>query len=115
PQSGKEHSPKWPVIGSGVLDGKGGTGIETIGDTANEYAQERMREGVAAMFPEATGRPVIKVLAYKSRHWIGTKDNRRIRVDQTSQQHMTLPGGGKTVIDVTANTTAIYRRYDEVE
>jgi hypothetical protein len=67
------------------------------------------------MFPDGATKPSIKVMAYKSRHWIGTKDNRRFRVDQTSRQQMTMPGAGKTVIEITAKTTAAYRRYDEVD
>lgn len=115
PQSGKEQSPRWTVVGPEVLDGKETTVIETVGDTANAYAQERIREGMATMFPEAASRPAIEVLAYKSRHWIETKDNRRLRVDQTSRQQMTMTGGLKAVIDITARTTAIYGRYDDVK
>lgn len=114
PQSGKEHSPKWTVVGAELLDGKETTVIETVGDTANSYAQQRIREGLASMFPEEASRPAIEVLAYKSRHWIETKDNRRLRVDQTSHQQMVMPAVGKTVIDINAKTTAIYGRYDNV-
>jgi hypothetical protein len=42
-------------------------------------------------------------------------DNRRMRVEQTSHQNMTMPGIAKTVIDVTAKTTAVYTRYDKVQ
>jgi hypothetical protein len=114
PKRGDKQSPKWTIVGRERLGGTETTVIETIGDTANKYAQERMREGLAAVFPDATARPTIEVEAYKSRLWIG-KDRRRLRVEQTSRQKMTMPGGGKTVLDVSAKTTTVYRRYDKVE
>jgi hypothetical protein len=114
PKPGEEHSPKWTVVGPERLDGQETTVIETVGDTANKYAQERMREGIASVFPDAAARPAIEVLAYKSRHWIGKKYDRRLRVEQTSHQKMTMPGAGKAVIDISAKTIAVYRRYDKV-
>jgi hypothetical protein len=115
PKPGEENSPKWTVVGSERLDEKETTVIETVGDSANRYAQERMREGIASVFPDAAARPTIEVLAYKSRHWIGKKDDRRLRVEQTSHQKMTMPGGAKIVIDSSAKTIAVYSRYDKVE
>jgi hypothetical protein len=115
PRAGDENSPKWKIAGSERLDGKETTAIETVGDTANKYALERMREGIAAIFPDADARPTIEVLAYKARHWIGEKDDRRLRVEQTSHQKMTMPGGAKAVIDMSGKTIAVYRRYDQVE
>ncbi len=114
PKAGEENSPKWKIIGSERLDGKETTVIETVGDTANKYAQERMREGIASVFPDAAARPTIEVLAYKSKHWISKKGDLRLRVEQTSHQKMTLPGA-KAVIDMSGKTIAVYRRYDEVE
>jgi hypothetical protein len=115
PKPGEKHSPRWTVVGSEHLDGTEATVIETVGGTASAYALERMREGMASIFPNAADRPTLEVLAYKSRHWIGTHDNRRLRVEQTSHEKMTMPGGGKVVVDVTAKTTAAYSRYDQVE
>jgi hypothetical protein len=111
----EKHSPKWKIVGCEQLDGKEATVIETIGDTANKYAQERMREGIESCFSDAGARPTIEVSAYKSRHWIGKNDYCRLRVEQTSHQKMTMPGGGKTVIDISAKTTAVYSRYDKTE
>jgi hypothetical protein len=115
PEPGDERSPRWKVVGPERLDGKETTVIGTVGDTAKSYALERMREGIASIFPDAAARPTIEVLAYKARHWIGKKDDRRLRVEQTSHQKMTMPGGAKVVIDMSAKTTAVYRRYDQVE
>jgi hypothetical protein len=115
PKAGQENSPRWMVVGSEREAGLEAAVIETVGDTANQYAQERMREGIASIIPDPTKRPKIDVLAYKSRHWIGNGDNRRLRVEQTSHQKMTLPGPANAVIDVTAKTTAVYGRYDKVE
>ncbi len=114
PKPGMEHSPRWTIVGDERLDGQEMTVIKTVGDTANKYAQERMRDGIASMFPDASGRPTIEVVTYESRHWIGTADNRRQRVEQTSHNKMTMPGVAKTVIDVVGKTTAIYRRYNDI-
>jgi len=40
--------------------------------------------------------------------------NRRLRVEQTSHQKMMMSGVAKAVIDVSAETTAIYQRYDTI-
>jgi hypothetical protein len=114
PKPGLEHSPRWTIVGDERLDGQEMTVIKTVGDTANKYAQERMRDGIASIFPDAAGRPTIEVVTYESRHWIGTADNRRQRVEQVSHQKMTMPGVAKTVIDVVGKTTAIYRRYNRI-
>jgi hypothetical protein len=114
PKSGEKHSPKWALVGRARLDAVEAIVIETVGNTATKYAEARMREGIAGVFPDAGARPAIEVLAYKSRHWIGTKDQRRLRVEQTSHHKMTMPGAGKIVVDVSAKTTSVYRRYDEV-
>jgi hypothetical protein len=114
PKRGGKQSPKWRIVGREVLNGQETTVIETVRDTANRYAEERMREGIVSMFPDADTRPAIEVLDYKSRHWIG-KDNRRLRVEQTSHTKMTMPGTPKMVIDGTAKTTSVYNRYDKVE
>ncbi len=114
PKSGEKQSPRWRIVGRELLKGEEATVIETIGDTANRYAEERMREGIVAMFPDPDVRPSVEVSEYKSRHWIG-KDHRRLRVEQTSRTKMTMPGTPKTVIDLSAKTTAIYSRYDKVE
>src|SRR5205823_11783174 len=110
----KQHSRRWTMVGREQFDGRETIVIENVGDTANAYAQERMREGLASIFPDPATRPAIAVLAYKSRHWIGKDDHRRLRVEQTSHQKMTMPGGGKAVIGGTAKTTASYRRYDKI-
>jgi hypothetical protein len=86
------------------------TMIKTVGDTANKYAEERMRDGIASMFPDASARPTIEVVTYESRHWIGKADDHRQCVKQTSHQKMTMPGVEKTVFDVFGETTAIYCR-----
>lgn len=114
PKRGEKQSPKWRIVGRELLNGEETTVIETIGDTANRYAEERMREGILAMFPDTDARPAVEVLEYKSRHWIG-KDHRRLRVEQTSHTKMTIPGTDKMVLDVLAKTTAVYSRYDKVE
>jgi hypothetical protein len=114
PKRGEKQSPKWRIVGRELVNGEETTVIETVGDTAIRYAEERMREGIMTMFPDAAARPVIEVLDYKSRHWIG-KDNRRLRVEQTSHTKMTVPGTPKTILDLSAKTTAIYSRYDKVE
>jgi hypothetical protein len=77
--------------------------------------QERMREGIVSVSADPKARPTIEVLAYKARHWIGKSDQRRLRVEQTSHTKMTMPGADKIVIDVSAKTTTVYRRYDKVE
>jgi hypothetical protein len=114
PKKGDKDSPKWRIVGREVLDGEETTVIETVGDTANKFAAERMREGLVAMFPEADKRPSIEVLDYKSRHWIG-KDNRRLRVEQTSHSKMTMPGTSPVVIDLAVKTITVYSRYDKVQ
>lgn len=114
PKSGEKQSPRWRTVGRELLNGEEATVLETIGDTANQYAEERMREGIVAMFPDTDTRPAVEVLEYKSRHWIG-KDHRRLRVEQTSRTKMTMPGTPKAVIDLSAKTTAVYSRYDKVE
>jgi hypothetical protein len=115
PKAGEDHSPRWTIVGPDHLDGQEVTVIETVSDTANKYAQERMREGIASVFSDPATRPTIDVLAYKSRHWIGKEDHRRLRVEQTSHQRMTMPAIAKAVIDVTAKTIAVYSRYDNVQ
>jgi len=115
PKPGEKHSPKWTIVGPERLEGQETTVIETVGDTANAFAQKIMGEGIASVFPDATARPTIEVMAYKSRHWIGKEDSRRLRVEQTSQLKMTMPGIAKTVIDASVKTTAIYCRYNKVE
>ena len=115
PKSGEEHSPRWTIVGPELLDGIETTVIETIGDTANRYAQERMREGLVTVFPDPASRPTVEVLAYKSRHWISTGDLRRLRVEQISHQKMIMPGIAKAVIDASAKTIATYRNYDQVQ
>jgi hypothetical protein len=114
PKRGEKPSPKWRVVGRELLNGEETTVIETVGDTAIGYAEERMREGIVTTFPDAAARPGIEVLDYKSRHWIG-KDHRRLRVEQAYHTKMTVPGTPKTVIDLSAKTTALYSRYDKVE
>jgi len=115
PKPGLEHSPRWTIVGDEPLDGQEMTVIKTVGDTANKYAQERMRDGLAKIFPDASARPTIEVVTYESRHWIGKADDRRHRVEQTSHHKMTMPGVAKTVIDVVGKTTAIYRRYNRID
>jgi hypothetical protein len=115
PKAGDKHSPAWRVVGAERLDGTEATVIETVGDTANQYALGRMREGLASVFPDAAARPSLEVLAYRSRHWIGARDNRRLRVEQTSREKMTMPGGGKIVLDASTKSTAVYSRYGQVE
>jgi hypothetical protein len=115
PKPGLEHSPRWTIVGDERLDGQEITVIKTVGDTANKYAQERMREGIASIFPDASARPSIEVVTYESRHWIGKADDRRQRVEQTSHQKMTMPGVPKTVIDVVGKTTSTYRRYNRID
>jgi hypothetical protein len=115
PMPGMEHSPKWTIVGNERLDGQEMTVIKTVGDTANKYAQERIRDGIASIFPDASARPTIEVVTYESRHWIGKADDRRHRVEQTSHQKMTMPGVAKAVIDVVGKTTAIYRRYNRID
>jgi hypothetical protein len=115
PKPGMEHSPRWTIVGDERLDGHEMTVIKTVGDSANKYAQERMRDGIASIFPDASARPTIEVVTYESRHWIGKADDRRHRVEQTSHQKMTMPGVAKTVIDVVGKTTAIYRRYNRID
>jgi hypothetical protein len=115
PKPGLEHSPRWTIVGDERLDGQEMTVIKTVGDTANKYAHERMRDGIASIFPDSSGRPTIEVVTYESRHWVGTADNRRQRVEQTSHHKMTMPGVAKTVIDVVGTTTAIYRRYNKID
>jgi hypothetical protein len=114
PPGSGENSPKWTMVGPERLDGVEATVIETVGDTAIKFAAERMRDGIAAIFPDAAARPKIEVLAYKSRHWIGAKDHRRLRVEQTSRHKMIMPGDSKAVIEASTKTTANYRRYDRV-
>ncbi len=115
PKPGDARSPKWKLVGPERLDGHAAIVIETVGDSANRYAEERMREGIASVFPDAAARPTIEVLAYKARHWIGKSDHRRLRVEQTSHQRMKMPGTGQAVIDTTSKTIAVYRRYDQVQ
>jgi len=115
PKPGQEHSPRWTIVGDERQGGQEMTVIKTVGDTANKYAQERMRDGIASIFSDASARPTIEVVTYESRHWIGKTDDRRQRVEQTSHHKMTMPGAAKTVIDVVAKTTAIYRRYNDID
>jgi hypothetical protein len=49
PKPGLEHSPRWTIVGEQRLDGQEMTVIKTVGDTANKYAQERMRDGIASL------------------------------------------------------------------
>lgn len=112
---GQENSPKWTIVGDEHLDGQEMTVIKTVGDTANKYAQERMRDGIASIFPDASTRPAIEVVTYESRHWIGKADNSRQQVEQTSHHKMTMPGAEKTVIDVVGKTTATYGRYNKID
>jgi hypothetical protein len=115
PKPGLATSPEWTIVGNERSDGEEMTVIKTVGDSANKYAEERMCEGIASIFPDASARPTIEVVTYESRHWIGKADRRRLRVEQTSHHKMTMPGDPKTVIDVVGKTTAIYRRYDRIE
>jgi len=115
PKPGLANSPKWTVVGDERLDSQDITVIKTVGDSANEYAQECMRDGIALIFPEASSRPTIEVVSYESRHWIGKADNCRQRVEQTSHYRMTMPEATKTVIDIVGKTTAIYRRYNKID
>jgi hypothetical protein len=115
PKPGLEHSPKWTIVGDERLDGQEMTVIKTVGDTANKYAEERMRDGIASIFPDAAARPTIEVMTYESRHWIGKAEDRRQRVEQTSHHKMTMPGAPKTVIDVVGTTASIYGRYDRID
>jgi hypothetical protein len=115
PRPGKANSPRWTIVSEEHVDGQELTLIKTVGDTANAYTQERMRDGIASIFPEASARPTIEVLTYESRHWIGKMDNSRQRVEQTSHHKMTMPGTEKTVIDVVGKTTAIYSRYNKID
>jgi hypothetical protein len=115
PKPGLEHSPRWTIAGDDRLDGQEITVIKTVGDSANQFARERMREGIASVFPDASARPTIEVMAYESRHWIGKADDRRQRVEQTSHHQMTMPGAATTVVDVVGKTTAIYRRYNRID
>ncbi len=115
PKPGLENSPRWTIVGDERLDGQEMTVIKTVGDTANKYAQERMRDGIASIFPDASSRPTIDVVTYESRHWIAKADDRRQRVEQTSHHRMTMPGAAKTVIDVIGQTTAFYRRYNRID
>ncbi|HLJ95156.1 MAG TPA: hypothetical protein VKU02_18410 [Gemmataceae bacterium] len=114
PKSTEKDSPRWKIVGQESFDGQETTVLETVGDTANAYALQRMREGIASMFTDPKVRPTIEVLAYKSRHWIGKDSQRRLRVEQTSHQKLTMPAAGQAVIDSTSKTTALYRRYDRI-
>jgi hypothetical protein len=115
PTAGDRQSPKWRIVDHELLDGRKTTVIETIGNTANKFALERMREGLVAAFPDRAARPTIEVLSYKSRHWIGKDDQHPLRVEQTSHEKMTMPGADKIIIDMTMKTTTVYRRYDHVQ
>ncbi len=115
PKPGLADSPRWTIVGDERLDGQEMTVIKTVGDTANEYAQARMRDGIASIFPDASARPTIEVVTYESRHWIGKADASRQRVEQTSHHKMTMPGAAQTVIDVVGKTTAVYRRYNKID
>jgi hypothetical protein len=115
PKPGLQHSPRWTIVGDERVDGQEMTVIKTVGITANQYAEKRMRDGIASMFPDASARPTIEVVTYESQHWIGKADDRRQCVKQTSHHKMTMPGVGKTVIDVVGETTATYRRYNGIE
>jgi hypothetical protein len=115
PTPGASQSPKWTVVGRDLVDGKKTTVIETVGDTANKYALERMRDGLAAVFPDSAARPTIEVVSYKSRNWIGRDDQRLLRVEQTGHQKMTMPGSDKVIIDMVMKTTTVYGRYDLVQ
>ncbi len=115
PGPGEKHSPKWTIVGDEHVDGQEMVVIKTVGDSANEYAQARMRDGIVSIFPDASSRPTVEVMTYESRHWIGKADDRRMRVEQTSHHTLTMPGAAKTVIDVVGKTTAIYRRYNRID
>jgi hypothetical protein len=115
PKPGLQHSPRWTIVGDERVDGQEMTLIKTVGITANQYAEKRMRDGIASMFPDASARPTIEVVTYESQHWIGKADDRRQCVKQTSHHKMTMPGVGKTVIDVVGETTATYRRYNGID
>jgi hypothetical protein len=115
PKPGQEHSPRWTIVGDERQGGQEMTVIKTVGDTAIRYAHERMRDGIAGIFPDVSTRPTIEVMSYESRHWIGKADDRRQRVEQTSHHKMTMPGAAKTVIDVVGKTTSVYRRYNDID
>jgi hypothetical protein len=115
PKPGLALSPQWSIVGDERLDGQELTVIKTVGNTANKYVLERMGEGIASVFPDASARPTVEIVTYESRHWIGKADRRRQRVEQTSHHRMTMPGVAKTVIDVVGKTTAIYGRYDRID
>ena len=115
PKPGMQHSPRWTIVGTELIDGQEMTVIKTVADTANKYAEERMRDGIVSIFPDASDRPTIEVVSYESRHWIGKADDRRHCVKQASHQKMTLPGVAKTVVDIVGETTANYRRYNGID
>src|SRR5262249_44483061 len=60
PKSGEAHSPRWTLVGHEQFDNQEATVIETVGNTANGYAEERMRDGLASIFRDPTSRPSIE-------------------------------------------------------
>jgi hypothetical protein len=112
----ENNAPKWKLTGTELLGGREALVIETEGDTAVPLAQERMAKGIAKAFSgNPDQRPIMKVLKYSSKHWIGKSDYQHLQGMQLSKVQMTivLPNGNRQLIEQTNKATSRYS-YEKV-
>ncbi|MDD2717471.1 MAG: hypothetical protein PHW04_16395 [Candidatus Wallbacteria bacterium] len=104
------NAPKWIIAGTEMLGSIETVLIESEGNSAAPIAEERMALGIKKAY---AANPAIstevKVLEYKSKHWLGKSDFSRLKVAQNFKSLLTLTmEDKKQVIETVSNSVSTY-------